>query len=90
MQITIELPPEAEATLREEASAQGAKLEDFLSGLVRSWAKGNGLATMKPEPSREKSPQQRVADWLAFVASHDHITAVADDSRESIYEGRGE
>jgi hypothetical protein len=41
-------------------------------------------------PADEKTPQQRVAELLAWADSHSHITAVADDSRESIYEGRGE
>lgn len=34
------------------------------------------------------TPEQRVAAWRDWVESHRDITAVADDSRESIYEGR--
>jgi hypothetical protein len=36
----------------------------------------------------QMTPEQRVAAWQAFVARHRDVTAVADDSRESIYEGR--
>lgn len=90
MTISIELPPETEARLREQAANKGAKLEEYLSELARHWASTNGTSP-KPAPTpQEKTPQQRVADWQAFVDSHDHITAVADDSRESIYEGCGE
>lgn len=41
-------------------------------------------------PKEEKTPEQKVAEFLAWANSHSHITAIADDSRESIYEGCGE
>jgi hypothetical protein len=88
MTVTIELPPETEAKLREQAASQGAKLEEYLSELAQHWASGNGTSPKSPPP--EKTPEQRIAEWRAFMASHDHITAVADDSRESIYAGCGE
>jgi hypothetical protein len=31
---------------------------------------------------------QRIAAWKAWVLSHRDVTAIADDSRESIYEDR--
>ncbi|HZZ77494.1 MAG TPA: hypothetical protein VFE62_03185 [Gemmataceae bacterium] len=49
--------------------------------------------TPRDEPksaAADKTPEQRLAEGIAFVADHDHLTAVADDSRESIYEGCGE
>jgi hypothetical protein len=86
MTVTIDLPPETEARLREQAKAKGAKLEDYLGQLARRWANEN----VQVFYGTAKTPEQRVADWIAFVKSHEHITAVADDSRESIYEGCGE
>jgi hypothetical protein len=90
MTITIDLPPETEATLRRFAEAKGTKLENFLATLAQRWADENGVANEQPTLPAEKTPEQRVAELRAWVASHAHITAVADDSRESIYEGRGE
>ncbi len=84
MSVTIDLPPETEATLRAQAASQGAKLEEYLRELAKQWAGGK---LQRPE---QKTPEQKVADFLAWANSHDHITAVADDSRESIYEGCGE
>ncbi len=86
MTITIDLPPETEARLRKQAEAKGAKLEVYLGELAQRWAD----ESMQLFYAAEKTPEQRVADWLAFVNSHEHITAVADDSRGSIYEGCGE
>ena len=90
MTVTIDLPPEAEAKLREQAEKQGAKLENYLSELAQHWARENGGLSKPVPPRDQRTPEQRVADFLAWANSHSHITAVADDSRESIYEGCGE
>jgi hypothetical protein len=89
MTVTIDLPPETEVRLRQQAAAKGTKLEDFLSQLAQQWA-FDGVSPATSESGQEKTPQQRVAEFLAWANSHSDITAVADDSRESIYEGRGE
>jgi hypothetical protein len=34
------------------------------------------------------TPEQRVAAWKEWIADHRDIRAIADDSRDSIYEGR--
>ena len=34
------------------------------------------------------TPEQRVAAWKEWIADHRDIQVVADDSRDSIYEGR--
>jgi hypothetical protein len=88
MTVTINLPPEAEAKLRDQAAQQGAELEEYLSELAQRWA--NGASPDEPATTSLKSPEQRAAEFLAWADSHAHITAVADDSRASIYEGRGE
>jgi hypothetical protein len=88
MTITIDLPAETEARLREQAARSGANLEEFLCALAQHWAQGNGAASSAHTDPR--TSQQKAADFLAWTASHDQIIAVADDSRESIYEGCGE
>ena len=84
MTITIHLPPDTEANLREQATRKGAKLEDYLSELAQHW-----VATSLSQ-TNEKTTDQKVAAWLAWVDSHADVTAIADDSRESIYAGRDE
>jgi predicted DNA-binding protein len=90
MTVTIDLPQETEARLRNLAEAKGKRLEDYLGELAQRWANEIGVAKGKPSLAAEKTPEQRVAELRAWANSHSHITAVADDSRESIYEGRGE
>jgi len=90
MGITVDLSPETEARLRKLAEAKGAKLEDYLGTLAQRWAAENGIANGQSSVAVEKTAEQMVAELFAWANSHSHITAVADDSRESIYEGRGE
>ena len=85
MTITIDLPPEVEAKLREQATTKGAKLEEYLSELARHWAGVTGASLPIP-PFEKKTPKQKVAELIAWADSHSHITANADDSRESIYD----
>jgi hypothetical protein len=42
------------------------------------------------QPAKLRSIQERAAAFQQWVDRHAGVTAVADDSRESIYEGRGE
>jgi uncharacterized protein YbjT (DUF2867 family) len=42
------------------------------------------------QPAAIRDPIERRKAFAEWVASHSDITAVADDSRESIYEGCGE
>lgn len=88
MTVTINLPPETEAKLREQADRKGTSLEEFLSGLAQSWAGANGSVAMKSPD--EKPQEQWEQEWRAWAASHKPLPIIADDSRESIYAGRGE
>lgn len=58
-------------------------LEQLVAGLRAAIPGGGSRLT-----EDEKSLEQRVAAWRAWVESYQYVTAVADDSRESIYEGR--
>jgi hypothetical protein len=41
-------------------------------------------------PPREATPEEKAARFRAWAASHEKSDVLADDSRDSIYEGRGE
>jgi hypothetical protein len=81
MTVTLTLPPETERRLREKAARNGQTLEGYLEALVRE-AAGAAPAALPAE--------EWAAQFRAWVASHRPLPALADDSRESIYEGRGE
>lgn len=85
MTVTIELSSEIEAVLRQRAAAIGENLETYLQQLV---------ATSLVEESEVLPPRRSAAElekrldaWIASLPQTDHPI---DDSRESIYEGRGE
>jgi hypothetical protein len=84
MTITINLPADAEKKLREAAARRGETLEAYLEWLAAQSA-GNGA-----RPAAKRTPEERVAEFRAWAASHAPVTHFVDDSRESIYEGRGE
>jgi hypothetical protein len=49
----------------------------------------DGLRDVLPQEARAPlTAEQRVAAWQAWVSRHSDVTAIADDSRDSIYEGR--
>lgn len=85
--ITLELRPDMERKLREQAARTGQTLEALLLRAVEQ------VAAADPAPAStadQLTPEQRSAEWRAWVASHKPLPYMADDSRESIYEGRGE
>jgi hypothetical protein len=83
MNITIHLAPEIEQRLREKAGQRGQSLQEYLQRLAEE-SLGN---EHMPQPL---SAEQWEAQLRAWVASHADWPAEFDDSRESIYEGRGE
>jgi hypothetical protein len=90
MSVIVNLAPDTERKLREVAAHRGLTIEEYLGQLAAESAASTPAAP-KPSPTpSEQTPEQRVAAWRAWVASHRNQTRVADDSRESIYEGRGE
>ncbi|HSI32068.1 MAG: hypothetical protein ACAI43_21995 [Phycisphaerae bacterium] len=86
MTLKLELPPAVEARVRELAAAAGQDIEAF----VREVVQDRVAASPTPLPQVLATPAQRAAAFEAWVASHAHRSGVVDDSRESIYEGRGE
>ena len=89
MSITIQLPPDAEKNLREQASLQGRTPEEHLGQLAQQWLRSNG-APAATQSGKELSKDEWLAEFRAWVASHKPVHHFVDDSRESIYAGRGE
>ena len=90
MVLQISLPPNTEAKLRERAAAEGKDPAVFaLEAVEEKLAGGNGA-------SGQSDAADRVAAWDRFVAGMREWTQTlppghhVDDSRDSIYEGRGE
>lgn len=94
MSLTIELPAEAQRRLQENARARGLTAKSYVEDLVRKdiETKGkNGRPQLdEDEKSKELSTEQWIAAFEAWTSSHQPLPHLADDSRESIYAGRGE
>ena len=88
MSVVIPFPPEIEAKLRARAAAAGKDVGTFVREAVEE-----KLAFGVPQ---RKSPEAWAAEfeaWMREVADRAPSYPdgfVVDDSRESIYEGRGE
>lgn len=86
MTLSIQLPPEIERSLNENARRRGLSLENYALEILK-------LDAAYPVDSTlfySKSPEERAKDFLTWANSHHYITGVIDDSRESIYQGCGE
>ena len=84
MTLTLSLPPEMEARLRERAAATGEDVTSFVRAAVEE--KLAGTSGTKPD----RTPEQWEAEFNAWVSSHRAVPHFVDDSRDSIYSGRGE
>jgi hypothetical protein len=88
MSVIIPFPPEIEAKLRESAAAAGKDVGTFVREAVEEKL---GLGA-----PAQKSPDEWSAEfgaWMRDVATRASAYPegfVVDDSRQSIYEGRGE
>ena len=87
MTLLIELTPETEARLRDQAAAMGKDMETIAREAIE-----DTLAVQDDSDSRQAnlSVERRIAELRAWAASHRKLDHIADDSRESIYEGCGE
>lgn len=84
MMLNLNIPAETERRIRASASAAGQNIESFVLSAVEA-----KLATSRPNSLGESAGE--FDDWLAeCVSKHPQVTSFVDDSRESIYDGRGE
>lgn len=83
MTLTLNLPPALEASLIQQAAAQGIDVEAFVIEAVRS-----KVAIDVKEPVQVKIPTEEELDDLFDEISVMHPSAGGhvDDSRESIYD----
>jgi hypothetical protein len=84
MNLTLHLTPELETKLREQAKAEGKALEEVALHALEMQLDSGPLA------AATMSAEQWVADIRSWATSHRSLQGEADDSRESIYAGRGE
>jgi hypothetical protein len=90
MSLTIQLTPEMEARLRERAAAEGKDPAEFAVEAVVQRLTAPDASSLSPTAAR------RLDALNSFVAGmREHAKTlppghIVDDSRESIYEGRGE
>src|SRR5262249_30342899 len=90
--VTIQLPTEIERQLRAAAARSGKSIEAYLQELAFQSAQDStgSQAAREAISVPEKSAEEWITEWRAWVESHPPRTVLADDSREYIYEGRGE
>ncbi len=85
--LSIPLSPDKEAKLRERAAAAGKDVTEYVLQVVEE-----DLAMTEPVAALD-SPQKREQwekDLDAWAEGHPRLDSIADDSRDSIYAGRGE
>jgi hypothetical protein len=89
MTLRFNLPPDAEAKLRDRASAAGLSPDEYARRVIEDAVRNGtsaGAGTLSAVEAQRRS--QALAEWFA---SHANITSTsADDSRGNIYSGRGE
>jgi hypothetical protein len=81
----LEIKPETAEMLAAQARSRGLSVDDYLRTLLPS---ANGDFDEQPL-YQSATPEEWVRAFREWAASHPAL-AIADDSRESIYEGRGE
>lgn len=84
--ILEEVKPETAEMIILQARAKGLSVDAYLRSLLPS---SPGQAAEMPL-YETATPEAWVMAFREWAASHPVRTVIADDSRESIYEGRGE
>ena len=90
---TVNLPPAVERKLKEKAARSGLALEEYLLQLAVREALAPEPAASEPAiayPPGYGSPEEWVKALREWAESHPRVEHFVDDSRDSIYEGRGE
>jgi hypothetical protein len=80
--LLISLSPSAEARLRQQATARGYDVGLYAASLIEQ--------AVNNDDNVMPSADQRRALWRAWVQSHAPVHHIVDDSRDAIYEVRGE
>ena len=86
MSAPLLIDPETAEILSAQAENRGLSVDDYLRSLL---PKANG-GTEEARLYESASAEEWVRAFQDWVASHPVLPVIADDSRESIYQGRGE
>lgn len=84
MTVTLELKPEVEARVVEQAASRGVPVEDFLESVIEESLKGGE----GQESYRTPEEWEAALDEFADSPSFGRTVSFVDDSRESIYRER--
>lgn len=85
MNINIVIPDQVEAVLRRKAATLGQDLNEYLERMVLEEAEEEF-----PVPPKGENAEEFIVRLRAMIARHGVRSGHVDDSRESIYAGRGE
>lgn len=85
MNVSITFPNDLELVLRQRAAATGQDVETFVQQLV-----AERLLEEERESPLNTSPAEFERRLDAWIQLHPVLDRAVDDSRESIYAGRGE
>ncbi len=86
MNVSINFPNEVESTLRRRAAAAGQDVESFVRQVVADSLNDDASAAGPNTNSHEEF----MAKLQRIIDRHSGSKGLLDDSRESIYAGRGE
>jgi hypothetical protein len=90
MTVTLDLSPDKEHRLREQARQAGLPLDEFLVRAVDHWTSPPDAAL--PARDAEETAEQRAERFLRWADSHDRtkpIIPLETLDREQFYEERG-
>ena len=85
MNISIVIPDQIEAALQRKAAVSGQDLNEYLRRVIVEEADEE-----LPVPPQDESTEAYMARLRTMVQRHGVRCGHVDDSRESIYAGRGE
>ena len=85
MSVSISFPDEIEVAIRRRASAAGQDITTFVTSIVAEQLSQDPAVPEKTEPHSDYMARVR-----GIIKKHGIHNGKFDDSRESIYEGRGE
>jgi hypothetical protein len=89
--VSVTLSASLVARLSALAAAAGQSLEAFLASLADKAAQETARPTQESLlPLWQRSVGERLAAWDRWCEGHGTIDHLVDDSRESIYGGRGD
>ncbi|MEW6125703.1 MAG: hypothetical protein AB1757_01460 [Acidobacteriota bacterium] len=74
------IKPETAERLAAQANALGISIDEYLNRLLRD--------KIPPSETQQLSSSEKASLWREWVESHSVIGAIADDTRESIYQER--